>query len=486
MEKNPAFKNHFLNTFSKNILSPLAKNALEKLSNVKLDSLKQAGIWRNRGSYFLNISYPSMQVMEVLPPEQIHLLLTQKQKKHVALYIHIPFCIAECYYCHYYKKFNQSNDNVDVYLIAVAKEMELYKKKFGSIIAESIYIGGGTPSYLTPKQIDGLFAAIAQNITILPNTEISFEMHPESSNTERMMTLFNNGVNRLNIGVESFENSILKSENRRHTSQDAIDAYERAKATGFLNINLDLIYGLREQTLNLWEENLNQIEKLSPPSACMYYLRLKKGTPEYRLWKSYPGTFPSDEDLLLMHAMNFEKMEKELNYVQTPVDWFIRDNYLFHKYQSHNWREADEIELLGIGVSSYSYINGWQYYNVNDIDRYVKTIFADILPIWKGEYLKENEERMRRTLMLGLKMGIKRRAFSQSYKKDVIEAFPDIWEELVDLKLVEITPEEVFLTYSGKLFADEVGQKFYSQKMSRRMALIDPELVSTTWPQFNP
>lgn len=477
--------NRFLDALSQKSLSPLARNTLEKLDNIQLDTLKRAGIWRDRGSYFLNISYPSMQAMEVVHPEQIQFLQPHQKEKRVALYIHIPFCTAECYYCHYYKKFKQSSEYVDEYLRAVAKEIELYKKRFGVIAAKSIYVGGGTPSYLTPKQIDYLFNTIFQNIIILPDAEITFEMHPESSDTDRMITLLQNRVNRLNIGVESFENSILKSENRRHTSQDAIDAFERAKAVGFQNINLDLIYGLKGQTLDIWEHNLDQVKKLLPPSTCMYYLRLKKGTPEYKLWKIYSNAFPSDEELLMMHAMNFEKMEKELNYVQKPVDWFIRDNSLFHKYQSHNWRETDEIGLLGIGVSAYSYINGWQYYNVNDIDRYEKSVFANILPIWKGEFL-ENDERMRRTLMLGLKIGIDRQYFYQTYKMDVVEAFSTIWQGLVDLNLVEITSKEVFLTYFGKLFADEVGQQFYSKKMRQRMALVDPELVSTTWPQLNP
>lgn len=186
-----------------------------------------------------------------------------------------------------------------------------------------------------------------------------------------------------------------------------------------------------------------------------------------------------------MHAMNFEKMEGELGYIQNPVDWFIKDPKYFHDYQDHNWRRSDEVELLGIGASSYSYLNGWQFYNSNDTERYLRLVSMGQFPIWKGEYL-EAEERMRRTLMLGLKMGIERQSFRELYGLDVLELCPSDWEKLFDLGLVRINSEAVTLTYAGRLFADEVGQQFYSDKMKRRMASIDPELVSTTWPQFNP
>lgn len=217
----------------------------------------------------------------------------------------------------------------------------------------------------------------------------------------------------------------------------------------------------------------------------MYFLRLKRGTPEYKLWVAYPETFPTDFELLLMHAMNFERMEAELGYIQTPVDWFIRDNNYFHEYQDYNWRRSDEVELLGIGASAYSYINGWQFYNVNDIESYNQSVSKGDFPIWKGEYL-EGEERMRRTLMLGMKMGIDRRGFQRTYGVDALSHFLPVWEKLTVLGLVEVNSEVIELTYSGKLFADEVGQQFYSDTMKRRMARVDPELVSTTWPQFNP
>lgn len=217
----------------------------------------------------------------------------------------------------------------------------------------------------------------------------------------------------------------------------------------------------------------------------MYFLRIKRGTPEYNLWKKYPSQFPSDDDLLLMHAMNFEKMEGELGYTQSPVDWYIKEPSYFHTYQDYNWRRSDEVELLGLGASAYSYINGWQYYNVNDTRKYQESITAGTLAVWKGEKLT-GDEKMRRTVMLGIKMGINRESFERTYGIDVLSVFPRIWERLYKLKLIELKSHNVKLSYIGKLFADEVGQQFYSDKMRQKMLAIDPALVSTTWPQFNP
>lgn len=465
-------------------VSLLMLKAAEKLESLPLQQTKEAGIWRDRSTYFLNIAYPSMQAMAEVNSEQTT-SSNAKTGKTVALYAHVPFCTAECYYCHYYKQFAKSSDTVDGYLEGIEQELDMHEKRFGGLQAASVYIGGGTPSYMNPNQIDRLFTSIKSRVAFQDGIEVSFEMHPESATEDKLEVLSKHGVNRINIGVESFNNTLLAKENRRHTAEEAVETFERIKTADFRNVNLDLIYGLKEQTVAMWEDSLDQIATLQPASTTMYYLRLKRGTPEYNLWRVRPQTFPTDYELLLMHAMNFEHMEGELGYLQNPVDWYIKDKSLFHQYQDHNWRRSDETELLGIGPSAYSYVDGWQYYNVNDTGRWLTTLANGDLPIWRGERL-EGDERLRRTVMLGMKMGMDRPAFKQTYGKDVVEAFPEIWEQLAQLGLVEIKLDAVDLTYTGKLFADEVGQQFYSDTMKRRMAKIDPVLVSTTWPQFNP
>lgn len=465
-------------------LSELATTARSALSGLPLDAARAAGIWRDRSHYFLNISYPSLQAMQPIEPAIVTGQRTSTGKR-VALYVHIPFCTAECYYCHYYKLFAQSKETVGAYVDGVLQELDLHVRRFGGLQAESVYIGGGTPSYMTPAQIDRLFNGIRDRVDIHPAAEISFEIHPESGTQDRLDVLHRHGVNRVSVGVESLDDDVLRGEHRRHTVEDVLQLWNRLGTTGITNVNLDLIYGLRGQTLAGWERNLHQIESIRPSSATMYYLRLKRGTPEYKLWRKYPETFPTDYELLLMHAMSFELMESRLSYTQNPVDWFIKDTRYFHAYQDHNWRRSDDVELLGIGASAYSYIDGWQYYNVNDAKEYSARLGRSQLPIWKGELL-EHGERMRRTVMLGLKMGIDRSIFRATYGIDVVQAFPEEWQRLTNLSMVEYSADEVRLTYLGKLFADEVGQQFYSAEMKQRMEAVHADLVSTTWPQFNP
>ncbi len=289
--------------------SPLMLKAAAKLQTLPLQQVKDAGIWRDRSTYFLNIAYPSMQAMNEVSATQVTSASPNTNGRTVALYTHVPFCTAECYYCHYYKQFGKSKDHVDEYLDGVERELDAQEKRFGGLQAASVYVGGGTPSYMNPDQIDRLFSAIKKHVAIPEGIEISFEMHPESTTEDRLVVLKGHGVNRINIGVESFDDAILKEENRRHTAADAVAAFERAKAAGFRNINLDLIYGLKGQTVPSWERSLDTVTELKPASTTMYYLRLKRGTPEYNLWRRDPSTFPTDYEFALMHAMNFERME---------------------------------------------------------------------------------------------------------------------------------------------------------------------------------
>lgn len=446
--------------------------------------LRGTELWRHRGKYFLNISYPSLQAMAEMSARDVFSSPEfASPPARIALYVHVPFCRANCYYCHYYKVFNKAEAEVDAYLDALEQEVSLYVTHFGRLSAQSVYIGGGTPSYLNPAQINRLFAILRAAVDFGPGIEISFEVHPEYSDPGRLQALRVCGVNRVSIGVESFDDELLRRENRRHSAADVHAAYARVVECGFQNVNLDLIYGLKGQTIQSWESGLAEIARIRPASTTMYYLRLKIGTAEYKLWKA-GREFPHEDEVLLMHAMNFVHMEDELGYHQSPVDWFIRERGFEHTYQDHNWRKSDETALLGLGPSAYSCVNGVQYYNRNDVQRWKAQVASGELAIWKGERL-EREERMRRSLMLGLKLGIERDFFQRVYGRDVVDAFPGTFEYLEGHGVLRVSSDRIVLTRLGMLVADEVGQQFYSDAIKARMAQVDPELVSTTWPQFN-
>ncbi|MBI1888403.1 MAG: coproporphyrinogen III oxidase family protein [Candidatus Spechtbacteria bacterium] len=400
--------------------SALIEKARGIQRKLPIQEIKKFGIERRRDDYFLNIAYPSLQAMDSIEPEVIVHTIPSVGNR-IALYLHIPFCTRLCYYCHYYKVFNAAQALVEAYLTALMKEITFYSQAFGGLKVESVYIGGGTPSYLDPDQMKRLFEHIRRHATINSGAEITFEMHPESVTLERLKILRASGVNRISMGVESFNDTILASENRGHTVDEAIRAYEAIVSAGFENVNLDLIYGLRHQTISIWEENLERMRELKPISMCAYYLRVKTSTPDAKLYQSGADGFPSEEDLILMHIMTFEAM-KEIGYEQLIVDWFIRTTEHFHKYQDHNWRQTDRIPLLGLGASAYSYLGGIQYYNINDIAQYIEWLNRGKTAIWRGEVLPF-DEKMRRTAVLGLKMGIDRQDFRSIYGVDFCEQF---------------------------------------------------------------
>jgi oxygen-independent coproporphyrinogen III oxidase len=448
-------------------------------------ALRKHGLWRDRNKYFLNIAYPSMQAMHRLDPKVVQSRYgTHLGSRPISLYVHVPFCSGLCSYCHYYKIIGKTN-LVDSYLTAIASELSHYKALSGGLCAETIYVGGGTPSFLTTPQIERIFATIRRSVDVSRDAEISFEVHPEHACPELFACLRRVGVNRINIGVESFDDSILVSENRRHTAQQAIDAIKLAQEHGFENTNIDLIYGLPHQTVDGWLNSIGTATALVPASVCAYYLRIKETTPMFKWYQSKQQEFPSEDDVLLMHISTIEHAARS-GFNQYIVDWFFRDERFFHKYQMHNWQTTDTTSLLGVGPSAYSYVDGVQYYNVNDLGEYVLRINESKSPIEKGEVLTSEVERVRRALMLGLKCSISRSYFRDVYGFDVVECFDEEMRLLAHLELIEIDSEVVRLTKAGTLFADEIGQLFYSASIRERMDAVKKTIVSTTVRKKNP
>lgn len=460
--------------------------AREIRSALQEEALRNAGLWRDRSRYILNIAYPSLQAMGPLCAKDLAQGVCRNHHKPrpVALYIHIPFCTGLCHYCHYFKIFGADQPLVYTYVNALLQELDLVRKLYGELSIQSLYFGGGTPSYLPLEYIDALLEGIYLRVHGEANAEITFEVHPEHASPELFALLKAKKVTRINFGVESFNNELLKGEHRRHTADQARDAYGMAVNAGFENINLDFIYGLQHQTLEDWCTTLATALALEPASICAYYMRIKAESPTHKLFLLKPETFASEEDLLLMHIVTFEMLE-EAGYRQEIVDWFVRHRRFIHRYQLHNWQRTDTVGLLGIGVSAYSYAGGFQYYNINDIKAYIQQVGSGILPVWRGERFASVEEKMRRTLMLGLKANLSRRDFFWTYGMDPVKAFPHEFALLVSLGLLWIAGDSIVLSYRGRLFADEIGQLFYSPSVRQRMQAINPVLLSTTSRRLN-
>lgn len=432
-----------------------AKRELTQLRNLQGFQLYN----RKREKYFLNVVYPPINYMTPLSDEKKSEIMTFQRTKKTALYFHIPFCSYHCSFCHYYKLINRSLEVVQNYLQALYWEIDTYAKQIADHQIHSIYFGGGTPGYLNTEQIATLLKHIRDRFNWTDDIEVTFEMDPFNSSKEKLEALAAHGCTRLSIGIQSFHDDILAASNRRHTKDMAIQTFEQASKLSFKSVNIDLIYGLIHQTLEHWQDNLEYVERYSPDAVTFYYLRVKHGTPTAKQFDDQRHLYATEEELLLMNLMTEAAME-DLGYTAPVVDYFVKDLDNAHQFDIQVWGRPEDYNLVGLGVSSYSYSSGYQYYNLCEIKEYNKTILNDReLPIWKG-YKLSVQEQMRRNLFLALKVGISEEYWKRHFSISLKKVFPEELIPLIESNMLHQTDDFLTLTRLGRLFADEVGQEF--------------------------
>jgi len=447
-----------------------SKNIFEQL-NIK--ELQKAGIERedikHSSHSHIIVTYPPYSNLSEINPSEIYSNTSKKNSREIAFYLHLPFCTGKCLYCPYKTLAKQSVESVDSYIDTLEKEIKLLLKSpvLNEVILKSIYIGGGTPTYLQSQQLERVFEIIKNNFTIKNGAEITIEAEPDTIITEdgkeKLKTLLKNGVNRLSIGFQTFNNDILKFIGRRHTFEQATEAYNIAKEVGFENINIDLITGLPDQTLEVWENDLMQAMKLNPNSITCYPFYLKEGTGLWSIFKKEPQRFSTKELVILMNIMTAEFF-KEHKFIQRPLRWFAKEpKYMYHQ-QLFKWEEIGE--QLAIGPSSYSFINDFQYFNQNNIPGYLDSVNKGELPIEKGAKLNQ-EDLMRRLIIFGLKSQLQKKIFKDKFSIEPREVFKNIWDKLENLGLIKENNEIIQLSYKGRLFADEVAKEFFSDKIKK-------------------
>ncbi len=435
----------------------------------ELETLKQhPGYWkflRKRERYFLNVIYPPPEYMQALGPGEVDEILAFPGMKRSAIYVHIPFCSYFCHYCHYYKVIGSGEELVARYLAALKREIAMVEERAGGHSIESVYIGGGTPAYLSADQIADLLGVLKKAFRIRPDAEVTFEVNPTNATPDKYAAMAEGGVTRVSIGVQSFQDRVNEASNRRHSVEAALRAFEQANDRGFVNINLDLINGLRLQTLSDWLENLAWIGRLKPMAATIYYLRIRDRTPTGKSFKRQEAEYPPEEELILRGVVSDAVLER-LGYRAPIVDYFVRELTYSHQFDLQVWGRTEAQNMIGIGTSAYSYTagrGGWQYVNAGDLKSYVSTVLErGERPIVKG-YRLSREERMRRSLFLGLKAGISDAYWREQFGSGVDEIFPETVADLVKSDVVTMQAGLLELTRLGRLFADEVGQAFIAR-----------------------
>ena len=370
------------------------------------------------------------------------------------IYIHIPFCKQRCVYCGFYS--TAANSVSESYIDAVCTELKLRSDYLTNKEIQTIYLGGGTPSLLTIEQLTRIQNTLTELFDLSKLKEVTLECNPEQLTEQHLNNLKNtNFINRLSIGVQSFDNNDLKLLNRRHSCTDAINATKNAQKAGFDNITLDLIYGIPGLTNNRWIENLNIIANLNIQHLSCYALTVEDGTMLKTLIEK-GKILPTDEDQALQHYESLIKWCNNNNFSQYEISNFCREGY----EAIHNSRYWDNTHYLGIGAAAHSYNGTSRQWNISDLKTYIQSINSNLVPA-TIETLSV-EDRFNEYLMTALRT---KRGLETEY---INKLSVDLWQTTepklstyINKGLMVPTPKGYRLNHDGMLLADAIAAELF-------------------------
>lgn len=314
--------------------------------------------------------------------------------KYIGIYVHIPFCASKCAYCDFYSLAGCENKMPD-YQAALLQHIKEASPQLDGYYIDTVYFGGGTPSYYGARRLIALFNALKKYGKVLKDSEVTVEVNPDSISYFDLLCLRKAGFNRLSIGVQAADDGLLKSLGRRHDFAQVTEAVFNARKAGFENISLDLIYGLPSQTREGWADTLNKALTLKPEHFSCYGLKIEKGTPLYA-FKDSPF-IPDDDAQADMYLYTVETLER-FGYRQYEISNFAQRGYL----SRHNLKYWTEQEYMGFGAAAHSYVGGYRYNYIADIAKYTSNILSGNTVVEQREAIS-NFEKAGEYLMLGLR-----------------------------------------------------------------------------------
>ncbi|MGB5218816.1 MAG: radical SAM family heme chaperone HemW [Smithella sp.] len=366
------------------------------------------------------------------------------------LYIHIPFCLSKCGYCSFYSI--KSINLIPEYITALKKEISFYRHKFSSF--DTIYIGGGTPSLLTTQQFIEIFTSIYKYFNIDPDAEITVEANPGDISLEYLIKLKGFGVNRLNIGVQSFNDKVLKFLGRRHSAKDALASIEAARESGFNNLGIDLIYGVHGLSIKLWKDTLQKAVSFNPEHISCYQLSLDDGTTLYKKYSLNDWHLPDENMELKLFLTTAEELENA-GYIHYEVSNFARLDKFKSRHNQKYWQHAP---YLGLGPGAHSFLDNKRWWNKAAVKTYLNEIAQDKMPVEDTETLSAEQLQLE-ALFLGLrtKAGIDLKLYKVKYGVDLIVDKEAIIDALIKDELVEFMDGFLRPTTRGMAIADSLA-----------------------------
>ncbi|HEY8489659.1 MAG TPA: radical SAM family heme chaperone HemW [Dehalococcoidia bacterium] len=386
----------------------------------------------------------------------------------LSLYVHVPFCDVKCGYCDF-NSYAGLDSLMPAYTDALLEEIRRWSPHARGYTVHTVFFGGGTPSLLPPACLERILAAIRDAFTLDAAPEISLEANPGTVDEGRLRHLRALGITRLSLGVQSFHDDELAALDRIHSAADVAAAYAAARAAGFENVNLDLIFGLPGQTLERWEHNVRRALALRPEHLSLYALTVEEGTPLASQVRR--GLVPApDPDLQAEMYERADALLAESGYLQYEIsNWSLPGRAC-----RHNLTYWENRPYLGLGPGAHSCFGGRRFSVVRSPRAYVRALTpgGDGMPQIEWEETLDPATEMAETVILGLRLadGVSLPAFQARFGVSLPAVYGDAVRELTDLGLLEAAGGRLRLTRRGRLLANEAFLRF----------LPDPPAVTPT------
>ncbi|MGM0173563.1 radical SAM family heme chaperone HemW [Enterococcus sp. DIV0800] len=373
-------------------------------------------------------------------------------------YIHIPFCEHICYYCDFNKVFIEGQP-VDDYIEALLKEARLALVKNPVKKMATVYVGGGTPTSLSAAQLDRLLSGLRE---ILPfdQGEFTVEANPGDLSADKLTVMKNYGVNRLSMGVQTFDDRLLKKIGRKHTAQDVYDTIRLLEEKDFRNVTIDLIYALPGQSLESFRDTVAKALALDLPHYALYSLILENQTMFMNWVRRGKMQLPEQEIEAQMYSETIEAMEKA-GRKQYEISNFATPGF----ESKHNLVYWNNQNYFGLGAGASGYLGNRRYKNRGPIQHYLKALAADQLPLLEEEVLTRKEQ-IEEELFLGLRkiLGVEKRVFAKRFGQSLTEVYGPLIEQLKAQNLLVESDTRIHLTKQGLFRGNDVFQEFLLNK----------------------
>lgn len=414
------------------------------------------------GSYFI-ANYPPFSLWSAEALGEVRSALESPPRDvPLGLYLHVPFCRKRCKFCYFRVYTDKNAADVERYVSALSREIELVSRLpvMGGRPFRFVYFGGGTPSFLSAKQLTSLVDRLRANINWDKAEEVTFECEPGTLSQPKLATLKELGVTRISLGVENFSDAVLEENGRAHLSAEVYKAWDWIKALDFASVNIDLISGMVGETWDNWRDNIRRAIELDPDSVTIYQMELPFNTVYSKdILGNHVETpvadWPTKRDWLNFAYDELQAAGYKISSAYTLVK---QTHKLSFSYRDNLWRGSD---LLATGVASFGHVSGIHYQNLPEWGNYLETLERGELPLYRG--LRPTPHQLLvREMILQLKTGaIDAGYFRNKFGVEVLDEWREAWQEYIADGYLSIDGDRVTLTRSGLLRVDALLPAFF-------------------------